>query len=608
MATFSNASEPFYDGLTDSSPRAFRNPPLNRQMGRNEGYGGANQPMFGNEGPLPSMRFDNMRDNFGAPMPNPGAGNVHFPYDAGAAQTWNSTAPSNMQSFGNGMGTMPQNPTYGPSRGVKPSRGRAAISNLWFQEQPGPMQQSQQHPSLVGPRAGPQGRNDPNEDDDELIPTAIVIKNIPFAVKKEQLVQLMVDMNLPLPYAFNYHFDNGVFRGLAFANFTSPQETEQVIQALNHMDLSGRKLRVEYKKMLPLAERERIEREKRERRGQLEEQHRPVPQSQLHNQLSLSSIPRNTPSPLSHRGGNKPDIDMNDPKTLEFYTEMTLFKRDVSREVLIFPPTLDPASRRIVHTLAHHMGLMHTSRGSGDQRQVHIHRAAPGTNVSPPLPGPFGGNDGLRQTLGRSSTADFAESRQYEGPVFNTLRGQSSVGLLDVDSNAFNRVADNNLRNAKSFADLRSWSPSPVPSSASFPAALQTNGARLQGLNDTAGSNTPTLPVNATASNPGPNRDEPFLISAFNNMSVSSGGNQTSPRRQRSFFGNGPEWSDNQNYQGAGPIGSKRTVSIGPEPTPQTSNPMRQSRGPSANNTIGFRRQNGRGSDEMRAAASAIAE
>jgi RNA recognition motif-containing protein len=160
--------------------------------------------------------------------------------------------------------------------------------------------QQQQHP-MLGQRGGPQGRNDIHDDDDELIPTAIVIKNIPFAVKKEQLVQLMVDMSLPLPYAFNYHFDNGVFRGLAFANFTSPQETEQVIQALNHMDLSGRKLRVEYKKMLPLQERERIEREKRERRGQLEEQHRPLPQSQLHNQISMSSISRNTPSPLSHR-------------------------------------------------------------------------------------------------------------------------------------------------------------------------------------------------------------------------------------------------------------------------------------------------------------------
>lgn len=126
----------------------------------------------------------------------------------------------------------------------------------------------------------------------------------------------MVNMNLPLPYAFNYHFDNGVFRGLAFANFTSPTETEQVIQALNHMDLSGRKLRVEYKKMLPLAERERIEREKRERRGQLEEQHRPMGQAQLHNQVSMSSLShaRNTPSPLSHRGPTRPGKQLKEVK------------------------------------------------------------------------------------------------------------------------------------------------------------------------------------------------------------------------------------------------------------------------------------------------------
>ncbi|KAI1615677.1 hypothetical protein EDD36DRAFT_194364 [Exophiala viscosa] len=606
MATFSNASEAFYDDLSGTSPRAFRNPQMGRQ-GRSDGYGGINPPMFAHEPSVPSMRFDNMRDAFGAPMQNPSGGNVHFPYDPGAAQTW-ASGGGPPQSFGNGMGGMPQNSNYGPSRTVKPSRGRAAISNLWY-DQPGQMQQQSQHPTIVGPRGPPSSRNDPHEDDDELIPTAIVIKNIPFAVKKEQLVQLMVDMNLPLPYAFNYHFDNGVFRGLAFANFTSPQETEQVIQALNHMDLSGRKLRVEYKKMLPLQERERIEREKRERRGQLEEQHRPGPQqTQLHNQLSLSSIPRDTPSPLSHRGG-KPDIDMNDPKTLEFYTDMTLFKRDTSREVLIFPPTLEPHHRRIVHTLAHHMGLAHSSRGSGEQRQVHIHRPGPGTNISPPLPGAFG-PDGMRQTLGRSSTADFSEGRPYEGPVFNTLRGQASVGLLDVDANAYGRVADNNLRNAKSFADLRSWSPSPVPSSASFPAALQTNGARLQALNDPAGTNgTPTVTPTAS-SNPGPgvNRDEPFLISGFSNLTINNNGNQTSPRRQRSFFGNGAEWENNQGYQATAPIGSKRTVSIGPDNGSQNANPMRQSRGPGANNAIGFRRQNGRGSDELRAAASAIAE
>ena len=149
-----------------------------------------------------------------------------------------------------------------------------------------------------------------SDPDEELIPTAIVIKNIPFAVKKEQLVQMMTDMNLPLPYAFNYHFDNGVFRGLAFANFTTPEETAAVIAEMNHMDLQGRKLRVEYKKMLPLQERERIEREKRERRGQLEEQHRPIQGGLLHNQNSMSSltssaIPATSPSPIQFRPDGK---------------------------------------------------------------------------------------------------------------------------------------------------------------------------------------------------------------------------------------------------------------------------------------------------------------
>ena len=143
--------------------------------------------------------------------------------------------------------------------------------------------------------------------DDELIPTAIVIKNIPFAVKKEQLTDVMTNMGLPLPYAFNYHFDHGVFRGLAFANFTTPDETAQVIQAMNHYELHGRKLRVEYKKMLPQAERDRIEREKRERRGQLEEQHRPVPGSSLHNQQSMSSmssqVHATSPSPQAMNPG-----------------------------------------------------------------------------------------------------------------------------------------------------------------------------------------------------------------------------------------------------------------------------------------------------------------
>lgn len=98
--------------------------------------------------------------------------------------------------------------------------------------------------------------------EDEIIPTAIVIKNIPFSVRREQLLTIIEDLMIPLPYAFNYHFDNGVFRGLAFANFRSSAEADAAVAGLNGFDISGRKLRVEYKKVLQAGEKERIEKEK----------------------------------------------------------------------------------------------------------------------------------------------------------------------------------------------------------------------------------------------------------------------------------------------------------------------------------------------------------
>lgn len=241
-------------------------------------------------------------------------------YDMNAAASWNAAGFGQNNSMG-ALGGMPRS-MKPPARGV----GRSALPTVRihpltsFKNYAHDIQQTWLDQPQTLPNAntfqglgsailgGPPMRQDmlSSDLDEELIPTAIVIKNIPFAVKKEQLVQLMTDMRLPLPYAFNYHFDNGVFRGLAFANFTTAEETAVVIEAMNHFELQGRKLRVEYKKMLPLAERERIEREKRERRGQLEEQHRPMVSTQLHNQPSMSSIsshiiPPASPSPVSAR-------------------------------------------------------------------------------------------------------------------------------------------------------------------------------------------------------------------------------------------------------------------------------------------------------------------
>jgi RNA recognition motif-containing protein len=94
--------------------------------------------------------------------------------------------------------------------------------------------------------------------DEQLSLTAIVIKNIPFEVEREDLVQIMKVHDLPVPYAFNYYYEGGVFRGLAFANFITPQAAEAVIEGLNCYKLRGWTLRVEYKKMLPSAEWGRI--------------------------------------------------------------------------------------------------------------------------------------------------------------------------------------------------------------------------------------------------------------------------------------------------------------------------------------------------------------
>lgn len=224
--------------------------------------------------------------------------------------------------------------------------------------------------------------DDDEDDDDELIPTAIVIKNIPFAIKKEQLLDVMTKLNLPLPYAFNYHFDNGVFRGLAFANFTSTDETSMVVNHLNGREIGGRKLRVEYKKMLPLQERERIEREKREKRGQLEEQHRTASNASLASLLSTASTTAATKNlsvsgqqystqtervfvqfPNSANGSPPlppPEVNFNDPEVLDLYSQLLTYRDDNSTLIfeLAFSASLTLGQRKVISLLCSFLNLL----------------------------------------------------------------------------------------------------------------------------------------------------------------------------------------------------------------------------------------------------------
>ncbi|OAA34982.1 Nucleotide-binding, alpha-beta plait [Metarhizium rileyi] len=524
----------------------------------------------------------------------PGPGGMHGGYMLDNGQTWNYNTVgvatvngamngSNRQRSVNRRAALPQNWTDQGSMGM-PSNGLASF--------PGGLNGGQLSSNGLRVDHGP-AHTSPDlrstaSDGDQLIPTAIVIKNIPFAVRKETLATLMLDMNLPQPYAFNYHFDNGVFRGLAFANFQSAEDTRVVIDAMNGMDVHGRKLRVEYKKMLPEAERERIEREKRERRGQLEEQHRaPI----LHQQSSVQSLggmsqtQQRTPS--SHLG----DVDLNDPQCLEFYTELVMFKRDDSREILVFPAGISPEHRRSIHILAHHMGLEHQSIGEADSRQITVlkrQQPSPTTNIQNVTANSL---DVHKRGLSRAATFDFAADRESRASANNYSHVMGRQGpTLELPGSPDSGVP-NNLRAAKSFADLRSFTPSPSQASSSYLAPGAGMNNMVPGSTARFGDYQPGHAGNpGNPGTPGPKGDG--LIAGLSGLNLSP-------------YDSNP--LQNRNTPGA--IGSQRpgvnNISKGA--------PERQPRGPEWESTSGFGsrgRSNGhmqRGSDSSESGARVAA-
>ena len=270
------------------------------------------------------------------------------------------------------------------------------------------------------------------------------------------------------------------------------------------------------------------------------------------------------------------------------------------------------------------MQLAHVSRGNGDQRQVHVLRAGHGSNMSPPLLHSAAmHSDHSKRVLNRSATTEFGEARGSDPAMYGTLRGHQSSGYLGIPDSPSGYVAQQNLRGAKSFADLRSFTPSPVPSSASFPPTWQSQIARFQdggvgagaGAGSSASNATPTLTPTASGNTLGQQRDESFLVNGLSGMSIGSGigpNNGGSPRRLRGMF----SWDDNQN-QGppTAPIGSNRNFSMGNfDDSSRDRNsalPLRQPRGPVGERAPGFSRgrQNGhqaRGSDELRQQSSSV--
>ena len=81
------------------------------------------------------------------------------------------------------------------------------------------------------------------------MPTSIMIKKLPFKWTTDDLLHFMSQLNLPKPTALNLLYDELQRpRGMAFADFTSADETKRVIQKMNNYRLDGRRLNVQLKR------------------------------------------------------------------------------------------------------------------------------------------------------------------------------------------------------------------------------------------------------------------------------------------------------------------------------------------------------------------------
>ncbi|KAJ2631032.1 Peptidyl-prolyl cis-trans isomerase pin4 [Coemansia sp. RSA 1290] len=247
---------------------------------------------------------------------------------------------------------------------------------------------------------------------EDAIPNAIVVKNINFAIKREELLQTMADRGLPLPYAFNYHFDGAMFRGLAFGNFRTPEEAARVIVGLNGVTLLGRPLKVEYKKTLPgtappphpntiammtssshsmassdgqpdYASSQQQQQQQsipRSRRGQNgEPMERPRSMMVLPSAMSLpESSTQNTSQQQSSdaaSGNNGSDmIDLDDPDTRSVYDLISDFRHNKSLGELEFPSGLNTRQRQIVMLVAERFGLNHETKSSSNGRTIRVYK------------------------------------------------------------------------------------------------------------------------------------------------------------------------------------------------------------------------------------------
>lgn len=252
---------------------------------------------------------------------------------------------------------------------------------------------------------------------------------------------------------------------------------------------------------------------------------------------------------------------------------------------MIFPPNVAPEQRRSIHILAHHMGLEHQSVGEADSRQIHVVKRQLPSPTSQMHTVPAVGLDYHKKGLSRAATFDFAADRETRAATGNYSHMLGRQGPTLELPGSPDGIGLANLRAAKSFADLRSFSPSPSASSSSYLAAVNNGmgsmppsgngstryGEYASGINQNGSLATPNLTPTTpgTAGTPGTS-GENSLLNSLGGLSL--GSYESAPHGQP------------RNTPGA--IGSQRPGAGGNSRGANA--PERQPRGPEWESAAGF--------------------
>jgi len=154
---------------------------------------------------------------------------------------------------------------------------------------------------------------------------------------------------------------------------------------------------------------------------------------------------------------------LNEPRTRYFWTELEIFKRDDSRHHFIFPSTISPFERRIIHIIAQDMGFAHRSVGESESRQLYVVKTSLSSPTGLAGGGAGGGianqntlvsmDVGRTRGLNRAATFDFADqnsraaSHSYGGPSSRhgpTLEVPNSPDVSSTSSNNINNNSNGN--------------------------------------------------------------------------------------------------------------------------------------------------------------------